>query len=154
MFKVDYAETDASSLVDVGGCGGLVDGALDSGAGAVGPFPGVGLLLAAGVAEDFGQRCRSIRLWGWVVMAVMTARCSSPHTQSIPAIINRLRFGSAASMNHPAPKRRDRPDVTASGHAYASINRTAAHRVTETAHRRAGMTSIAHAPFSFHLQII
>jgi hypothetical protein len=32
-----------------------VDGGFDSGAGAVGLFPGVGLLLGAGVAEGFVQ---------------------------------------------------------------------------------------------------
>ena len=51
MFEVDFAEPDVSGLVDSGGCGGLVDGAFDSGAGAVGLFPGVGLLLGAGVTE-------------------------------------------------------------------------------------------------------
>jgi hypothetical protein len=55
VFKVDFAETGVSGMVDAGGCGGLMDGAFDPGAGAVGLFPGVGLLLGAGVAEGFVQ---------------------------------------------------------------------------------------------------
>jgi hypothetical protein len=55
VLKVDFAGAGVSGLVDAGGCGGLVDGGFDSGAGAVGLFPGVGLLLGAGVAEGFVQ---------------------------------------------------------------------------------------------------
>jgi hypothetical protein len=46
---------DVSGLVDTSGCGGLMDGAFDPGAGAVALVPGVGLLLGAGVAEGFVQ---------------------------------------------------------------------------------------------------
>jgi hypothetical protein len=47
--------TPLSGLVDASDRGGLMDGGFDPGAGAVGLFPGVGLLLGPGAAEGFVQ---------------------------------------------------------------------------------------------------
>jgi hypothetical protein len=51
VFKVDFAEPGVSSAADPGDRDDLMDGAFDSGAGAVGLLPGVGGLLGAGVAQ-------------------------------------------------------------------------------------------------------
>jgi hypothetical protein len=55
VFQGDFAQAGVSGLADAGDRGGLVDGAFDTGPGAVGLFPFVRLLFGAGVAESFVQ---------------------------------------------------------------------------------------------------
>lgn len=53
VLKADFVEAGVPGLMDTSGCGDLVDGAFDSGAGAVDLFPGMGLLFGPGVPEGF-----------------------------------------------------------------------------------------------------
>jgi hypothetical protein len=55
VFQDDFAQAGVAGPADPGDRGDLVDGAFDPGPGAVGVFPGVGVLFGAGVAERFVQ---------------------------------------------------------------------------------------------------
>ena len=52
VFEGDFAGAGVVGLADVGDCGGLVDGAFDSGPSPVGLFPGVGLCSAWALRRD------------------------------------------------------------------------------------------------------
>jgi hypothetical protein len=55
VFEIDLADAGVSGVADAGHGDGLVDGALDPGAGAAGLFPGVGGLLGVGLLQRVVQ---------------------------------------------------------------------------------------------------